>query len=67
MQNYELGTRVIRIAATTDYTNGRQGDVVDYDETKNRYRVFWTHEASGREMTDKKRTWVKADALKLAA
>ena len=39
------GTRVQRIAS--DYTNGRQGNVVEMGEGGNRARVMWTVESNG--------------------
>jgi hypothetical protein len=56
-----IGTRVQRLAAETDYTNGRTGEIVEIDEIAGRYRVRWTNEKSGRAINDGKglRTWVK--------
>lgn len=65
MQNtLSIGTKVRRLAATTDYTNGRQGEIVEIDTLLRRYRVRWTLEASGRPVNVKNpeagtRTWVQ--------
>lgn len=59
----------MRIAAETDYTNGRTGEIVEIDETAGRYRVLWTAEKSGRQIRDGKglRTWVKYQFVKVVA
>lgn len=66
MNNLAINTPVQRLAATTDYTNGRTGHVVEIDETNNRYRVLWLKEANGRDIRDGKglRTWVRREFLK---
>lgn len=71
MKQLPIGTKVIRLAATTDYTNGRQGEIVEIDETAKRYRVRWTLEASGRPVNSKNpeagtRTWVKYEFVRAA-
>lgn len=67
-----IGTQVRRLAATTDNTNGRTGEIVEIDETAGRYRVRWTLEASGRPVntnnpTAGTRTWVKYQFVEVVA
>jgi len=51
-----------------DQDRTRTGEVVEYNETKNRYRVFWHTETSKRSSTwtgnPNKRTWIKAETLR---
>lgn len=65
MQKFNIGDTV-----KYDYSQSetRTGEVVDYNATDNRYRVYW-HTAtytSGKTYSPAKRTWVKADALRAA-
>lgn len=71
MNTLAIGTKVQRLAAATDYTNGRTGEIVDINDVDKRYRVLWTGEPTTR--TDlfpngirplKVRTWVKFDAVR---
>jgi hypothetical protein len=71
MNQLTIGSKVIRIAATTDYTNGRKGEIVEIDEAAGRYRVRWTLEANGRPVNSKNpeagtRTWVKYQFVRAA-
>lgn len=71
MKQLTIGSKVIRIAATTDYTNGRKGEIVEIDEVAGRYRVRWTEEANGRAVNTKNptagtRTWVKYQFVRAA-
>lgn len=70
MNTLQIGTKVKRLAAQTDYTNGRTGEVVEIDAEANRYRVLWTGEPTTR--LDlfpngirplKVRTWVRREFL----
>lgn len=63
-----IGSKVRRLAATTDYTNGRTGEIIEINAEAGRYRVLWTHEASGREVINGRgskgvRTWCKFDSV----
>lgn len=66
---YQIGQSV-QYNYSADYV--RTGEVVEYDESTNRYRVYWHTEinVSRPESTwvghPNKRTWVKADALREA-
>lgn len=64
-----IGTRVQRISS--DYLNGRQGNVVEIDEEKGRRRVAWDTEPSGEPVISSAtrkpaiiRTWVRISDLK---
>lgn len=65
-----MGTKVRRLASTSDYTNGRLGEIVAIDEAAGRYRVHWTSEPRtvSERFPDGKlalnvRTWVKYQAV----
>lgn len=53
-----------------DDDHTRLGEVVDFNNETNRYRVYWHTEKSTRNPdwtgNPNKRTWVKSDALSLA-
>jgi hypothetical protein len=64
-----VGTRVQRLSS--DYLNGRQGNVVEIDEEKDRRRVAWDTEPNGKPVISSAtrkpsviRTWVHISALK---
>lgn len=64
-----IGQKVRRTGSLEDYTTGRTGEIVELDQEKQRARVLWTAERSGRAIRDGKglRTWVKFQYLEKVA
>lgn len=64
----KVDTPVRRLAAESDYTNGRLGRIVEAEESSGRYRVLWLFEPTGRPIRDGKglRTWVNYIAVEAA-
>lgn len=44
---FQIGAWVERVGSAKDYTTGRKGKVVEYNDDKSRVRVQWLFERSG--------------------
>lgn len=59
-----LGQWVERVGSLKDYTTGRQGVIVDINDSTERVRVMWFYERGGRDMKPI-RTWVHYSTIEI--
>lgn len=59
MAEFKIDDLVKRIASEKDYTNGRQGQIIEIKD--GRCRVHWHYDRNGAK--ENVRTWVKESAL----